>query len=71
SILGGVLYYATEMEIFAGVAVLSALLTLFNLLPILPLDGGDVLKSISFSMRSWVGLFACIAGVLFWLCRSN
>ncbi|GEK09010.1 MULTISPECIES: site-2 protease family protein [Pseudoalteromonas] len=64
SILGVVLYYATEMEIFAGVAVLSALLNLFNLLPILPLDGGHVLKSISFSMRSWVGLLACMAGVM-------
>ncbi|RZQ53164.1 metalloprotease [Pseudoalteromonas phenolica] len=64
SVLGVVLYYATNMEIFAGVAVLSALLNLFNLLPILPLDGGHVLKSISFSMRSWVGLLACFGGVL-------
>ncbi len=64
SVLGVVLYYATDMEIFAGVAVLSALLNLFNLLPILPLDGGHVLKSISFSMRSWVGLLACFGGVL-------
>lgn len=64
SILGVVLYYATDMEIFAGVAVLSALLNLFNLLPILPLDGGHVLKSISFSMRSWIGLLACLAGVM-------
>ncbi|MDO6427360.1 site-2 protease family protein [Thalassotalea sp. 1_MG-2023] len=63
SILGVVLYYATDMEIFAGVAVISALLNLFNLLPILPLDGGHVLKSISFSMRSWIGLLACLAGV--------
>ncbi|WP_286232727.1 metalloprotease [Thalassotalea sediminis] len=61
--LGVVLYYLTDMEIFAGVAVLSALLNLFNLLPILPLDGGHVLKSISFSMRSWIGLLACMAGV--------
>lgn len=67
SVLGVVLYYATEMEIFAGVAVLSALLNLFNLLPILPLDGGHVLKSISFSMRSWVGLSICILGVIFGL----
>ncbi|TGE81040.1 metalloprotease [Pseudoalteromonas sp. KS88] len=70
SVLGVVLYYATEMEIFAGVAVLSALLNLFNLLPILPLDGGHVLKSISFSMRSWVGLSICILGVLFGLWLS-
>ena len=48
SVLGVVLYYATEMEIFAGVAVLSALLNLFNLLPILPLDGGHVLKALVF-----------------------
>ncbi|SFD28669.1 Zn-dependent protease (includes SpoIVFB) [Pseudoalteromonas denitrificans DSM 6059] len=58
-----VLYYATEMELFAGAAVLSALLNLFNLLPILPLDGGHVLKSISFSMRSWVGLSVCMSGI--------
>lgn len=70
SVLGVVLYYATEMEIFAGVAVLSALLNLFNLLPILPLDGGHVLKSISFSMRSWIGLSVCLLGVLFGLWLS-
>ncbi|KZN68377.1 site-2 protease family protein [Pseudoalteromonas luteoviolacea] len=63
SVLGVVFYYATGSEIFAGVAVLSALLNLFNLLPILPLDGGHVLKSISFSMRSWVGLLACMGGL--------
>jgi Zn-dependent protease len=70
SVLGVILYYATEMEIFAGVAVLSALLNLFNLLPILPLDGGHILKSISFSMRSWVGLSVCLLGVLFGLWLS-
>ncbi|MCF2857522.1 site-2 protease family protein [Pseudoalteromonas sp. SMS1] len=63
SVLGVVLYYITGADIFAGVAVLSALLNLFNLLPILPLDGGHVLKSISFSMRSWVGLLACLGGL--------
>ena len=70
SVLGVVLYYATEMDIFAGVAVLSALLNLFNLLPILPLDGGHVLKSISFSMRSWIGLSVCLLGVFFGLWLS-
>ena len=49
------IYAVTDSELFAGAAVLSALLNLFNLLPILPLDGGHVLKSISFSMRSWIG----------------
>lgn len=63
SVLGVVLYYLTGMEVFAGVAVLSALVNLFNLLPVLPLDGGHVLKSISFSMRSWVGLSVCLGGI--------
>ncbi len=57
------LYAITDLELFAGAAVLSSLLNLFNLLPILPLDGGHVLKSISFSMRSWIGLSACMAGI--------
>lgn len=67
-----VIYAATEIELFAGAAVLSALLNLFNLLPILPLDGGHVLKSISFSMRSWVGLSVCMAGIALglWLAYS-
>lgn len=63
SILCLILYGITDLELFAGAAVLSALLNLFNLLPILPLDGGHVLKSISFSMRSWVGLSVCMAGI--------
>jgi Zn-dependent protease len=57
------LYAITGLELFAGAAVLGSLLNLFNLLPILPLDGGHILKSISFSMRSWVGLSACMAGI--------
>ena len=57
------IYFITQIELFAGAAVLGALLNLFNLLPILPLDGGHVLKSISFSMRSWIGLSVCIAGI--------
>ncbi len=58
-----ILYFVTDMELFAGAAVLSSLLNLFNLLPIVPLDGGHVLKSISFSMRSWIGLSVCMSGI--------
>lgn len=64
------LYSITGAELFAGAAVLGALLNLFNLLPILPLDGGHVLKSISFSMRSWVGLSVCMTGIAFGLWLS-
>jgi Zn-dependent protease len=55
-------YWLTDIEILAGLAVFNALLNLFNLLPILPLDGGHVLKSIAFSINSKVGLVACALG---------
>ena len=58
-------YWITDLEILAGLAVFNALLNLFNLLPILPLDGGHVLKSIAFSINSKVGLVACILGAAF------
>jgi Zn-dependent protease len=56
------LYWITGNVFFAGLASFNALLNLFNLLPILPLDGGHILKSISFSMNSITGLVACILG---------
>jgi len=55
-------YWLTDIEILAGLAVFNALLNLFNLLPVLPLDGGHVLKSIAFSINSRVGLVACVLG---------
>ncbi|QFU21299.1 site-2 protease family protein [Shewanella eurypsychrophilus] len=62
SILSLVAYWLTGNVFFAGLAAFNALLNLFNLLPILPLDGGHILKSVSFSMNSIMGLSACIAG---------
>jgi len=64
SILSLLLYYVTGMPIFAGVAGFNALLNLFNLLPILPLDGGHILKAITFSMHNIAGLILCIGGIL-------
>lgn len=60
------LAYAVTGEIFfAGLASLNALLNLFNMLPVLPLDGGHILKSICFSMNSLLGLgFCAVAAVL-------
>ncbi|TEW46762.1 site-2 protease family protein [Psychromonas algicola] len=65
SLLCMLIYWATDSEFFAGLAAFNALLNLFNMLPILPLDGGHILKSISFSMNSKAGLIACILGALF------
>ncbi|MDH0450030.1 site-2 protease family protein [Shewanella bicestrii] len=58
-------YHMTDNVFFAGLAAFNALLNLFNLLPILPLDGGHILKSISFSMNSIMGLIACVIGAAF------
>lgn len=57
-------YWITDIEILAGLAVFNALLNLFNLLPVLPLDGGHVLKSIAFSVNSRTGLIACVLGAI-------
>ncbi|NQZ83661.1 MAG: site-2 protease family protein [Colwellia sp.] len=59
-----VLYWLTDLEILAGLAVFNALLNLFNLLPVLPLDGGHVLKSIAFSINSKIGLVVCVLGAV-------
>lgn len=52
-------YVVSGRPFFAGLAVFNAFLNLLNLLPILPLDGGHVLKSVSFSMNSKLGLLVC------------
>lgn len=57
-------YWLTGNIFFAGLATFNALLNLFNLLPVLPLDGGHILKSISFSMNSIIGLVGTVAGAL-------
>lgn len=64
SVISLLLYWLTGLPLFAGLAAFNALLNLFNLLPVLPLDGGHILKSITFSMHSLAGLVLCIAGAL-------
>ncbi|MDN3611611.1 site-2 protease family protein [Vibrio ostreicida] len=59
SVLLLIAYWATGDMFFAGLSVFNAFLNLFNLLPVLPLDGGHVLKSISFSMNSVAGMVVC------------
>jgi len=69
SVASLLLYWLTGEVFFAALASLNAMLNVFNLLPILPLDGGHILKSISFSMNSIAGLLVCVAGAAFgvWL----
>ena len=60
----GLLYFATRNGAFAAAAAWMALINLFNLLPVVPLDGGRVVKSITCSIGSRIGLVAVIAGML-------
>lgn len=54
-----IVYAFTDAPFFAGLAVFNAFLNLINLLPILPLDGGHVLKSVSFSLNNKLGIVLC------------
>lgn len=47
------LYLVTDSHYVGLLASVSALINIFNLLPVLPLDGGQVVKSIVFSGRSY------------------
>jgi Zn-dependent protease len=58
------LYFATRNGAFAAAAAWMALINLFNMLPVVPLDGGRVVKSITCSIGSRTGLVAVIAGML-------
>ncbi|WP_165313862.1 site-2 protease family protein [Vibrio ziniensis] len=58
------IYWMTGSHLWAALAAFNAFLNLFNLLPILPLDGGHVLKSISFSMNSRLGMIICLATIV-------
>jgi Zn-dependent protease len=60
----GLLYFVTRNGAFAAAAAWMALINLFNLLPVVPLDGGRVVKSITCSIGSRTGLVAVIAGML-------
>ena len=60
----GLAYFATRDGAFAAAAAWMTLINLFNLLPVVPLDGGRVVKSITCSIGSRTGLSAVIAGML-------
>lgn len=62
-----IVYLVTHQPIFAAVASWMALVNLFNLLPVNPLDGGQLMRTITFSVHSSVGLvflgFSILAGL--------
>src|SRR5579885_261093 len=67
----GGLYWVTGNPLWAAAAAWMATLNLFNLLPITPLDGGQVIRSIAFSIHKWagvgfLGISMLLAGVVLW-----
>jgi Zn-dependent protease len=56
-----IVYLITESHFAGLVASTSALLNLFNLIPVHPLDGGRVVKSLVFSGRNYLALVALLA----------
>ncbi len=59
-------YYATggAYPALAGLAAWGALINLFNLLPIMPLDGGRLLGEISHSLHRAAGRYAVLGSLL-------
>jgi Zn-dependent protease len=58
------IYYVTKNAFFAAISGWIALINLFNLLPINPLDGGRIMKSITFSINSKLGLIFLSVGIV-------
>ena len=57
-------YMVTRDALFGAAAGWMAMVNLFNLLPIHPLDGGRIMKSIAFSVNSKWGFRFLIIGIL-------
>ncbi len=56
-------YKITGSAFFGAIAGWMAMMNLFNLLPISPLDGGRIMKSIAFSIGSNTGLIFMMVGI--------
>jgi Zn-dependent protease len=64
SLLLALLYYITNYPVFAAGATWCSLINLFNLLPVNPLDGGRVVKSLAFSAHGYVGMLFLLLSLI-------
>lgn len=58
------IYYTTDSVFFAAAAGWMATLNLFNLLPINPLDGGQLVRCIAFSLHKVAGILVLLASLI-------
>lgn len=72
AIIPAILYFVTGNVWFAAISSWIAMLNLFNLLPISPLDGGRVVKALAFSVHDRmgflflaIGIAVCIGGFIY------
>ena len=68
AVLCATAYWITGIPMLAAAAAWMATLNLFNLLPITPLDGGQLVRSIAFSIHKGLGvifLVLSMAGTIF------
>lgn len=67
SAVAGALYYITGQPLWAAASGWMAMLNIFNLLPITPLDGGRIMRCITFGIHQGLGviflILSMIAGV--------
>ena len=61
----GVLYWVTGNPMWAAAGAWMATLNLFNLLPITPLDGGQLVRAIAFSIHKNLGVLFLALSLLF------
>lgn len=59
-----ILYLLDPKPLWIGLISFIAMVNVFNLLPINPLDGGRIVKSIAFSLHSKLGYFIVIIGFI-------
>jgi Zn-dependent protease len=58
------MYGLSGKMVFVGAAIWMFLVTLFNLLPIMPLDGGRVVRSVAMSLSSKGGVITFVLGIV-------
>jgi Zn-dependent protease len=57
-------YYFTRNSFMAAIAGWMGLINIFNLLPVNPLDGGRIIKSVTFSISNKLGLIFLTIGLI-------